>query len=388
MLAGDPRSGLSSVRPVPFLSLLIIYSLYVCLVALGIGSQAIVSRTPALPPLDNEELQNGQCSRLPVGLANSVPRELPPTPPLIIETPSLKASTVPGGGSGSCTLSPSGSQRSSSAMHSLMEQGGLVEIGPKVDGSHAVITRTIGDTLALLTTPEESENPTETLILQPPTPISPALDTPISPYRTRSMSDIPGVLANSAISLRSSLGSASSDDAAISHTQQQLQPSLGRPDKPAKAVPPGLRVLVVDDDQLTRTLMTRLLTRLGCKVSTAENGEVALDMVLSGHVGHFAVVFLDNQMPVMSGLSMVTRLREAGRNDFVVGVTGNALLSDQEEYLEAGVDRCALSLFQIAIPLENKWADGHFQGIDEAGARAQPKKYARARQRATSRKCS
>jgi CheY-like chemotaxis protein len=147
-------------------------------------------------------------------------------------------------------------------------------------------------------------------------------------------------------------------------------------------------VLVVDDDQLTRTLMTRLLTRLGCKVSTAENGEVALDMVLSGHVGHFAVVFLDNQMPVMSGLSMVTRLREAGRNDFVVGVTGNALLSDQEEYLEAGVDRCALSLFQIAIPLENEWADGHFQGIDEAGARAQPKKYARARQRATSRKCS
>jgi CheY-like chemotaxis protein len=131
------------------------------------------------------------------------------------------------------------------------------------------------------------------------------------------------------------------------HAQKQPQLPLERRDKPEKTVPQGLRVLVVDDDQLTRTLMARLLTRLGCKVSTAENGEVALEMVLSGHGGRFAVVFLDNQMPVMSGLSMIAKLREAGRNDFVVGVTGNALLSDQEEYLEAGVDRCALFFSQF-----------------------------------------
>jgi CheY-like chemotaxis protein len=102
--------------------------------------------------------------------------------------------------------------------------------------------------------------------------------------------------------------------------------------------------------------MTRLLTRLGCKVSTAENGEIALEMVLSPH-GPFAIVFLDNQMPIMSGLSMITKLREAGRNDFVVGVTGNALLSDQAEYLAAGVDRyvnhicCFLPLFRYAVTL-------------------------------------
>jgi CheY-like chemotaxis protein len=109
-------------------------------------------------------------------------------------------------------------------------------------------------------------------------------------------------------------------------------------------------VLVVDDDALTRTMMTRLLTRLGCKVSTAENGEMALEMVLSGSGGRFAVVFLDNQMPVMSGLSMVAKLRKAGRKDFVVGVTGNALLSDQEEYLEAGVDRCVLYHYHYYFP--------------------------------------
>jgi osomolarity two-component system, sensor histidine kinase SLN1 len=109
-------------------------------------------------------------------------------------------------------------------------------------------------------------------------------------------------------------------------------------------------VLVVDDDPLTRTMMSRLLTRLGCTVSTAENGEIALEMVLSGYSGRFAVVFLDNQMPVMSGLSMVTKLRKAGRKDFVVGVTGNALLSDQEEYLEAGVDRCVFYFYLCHFP--------------------------------------
>ena len=42
-----------------------------------------------------------------------------------------------------------------------------------------------------------------------------------------------------------------------------------------------MRVLVVDDDPLTRKLMSRMLARLGCKVTTAENGEIALDLILS-----------------------------------------------------------------------------------------------------------
>ena len=108
-----------------------------------------------------------------------------------------------------------------------------------------------------------------------------------------------------------------------------------------------LNVLVVDDDPLTRKLMSRMLTRIGCKVATAEHGEIALDMILgtghratpssedtgsaglsmdgmlgAGEEYRYAVIFLDNQMPVLSGLDVVTKLRELGRKDFVVGVTG------------------------------------------------------------------
>jgi len=100
---------------------------------------------------------------------------------------------------------------------------------------------------------------------------------------------------------------------------------------------------VVDDDNLTRKLMSRLLQRVGCLVDTAANGQSAVEMIVASSeamaspVG-YDVVFLDNQMPVMSGLEAVAQLRDAGRQDFVVGVTGNALVSDQDEYLAAGVN--------------------------------------------------
>ena len=118
-----------------------------------------------------------------------------------------------------------------------------------------------------------------------------------------------------------------------------------------------MRVLVVDDDGLTRRLMGRMLARMGCVVDTAEHGQQALEMLMiNPEVEPYTCTFLDNQMVslgylvysafahvsplqhVMSGLEMIARLRELGRSDFVVGVTGNALLADQEEYLSAGVD--------------------------------------------------
>ncbi|KAF8645083.1 hypothetical protein AX16_008141 [Volvariella volvacea WC 439] len=136
--------------------------------------------------------------------------------------------------------------------------------------------------------------------------------------------------------------------------------------KPTPIFSAGLPVLVVDDEPLTRNLMQRLLTRLGCRVTLAENGEAALKIILGPAAAtiltpaseksrnldfateppvitptegtDFAVIFLDNQMPVMSGLTAVGKLRSLGRKDFVVGVTGNALLSDQQEYLAAGVN--------------------------------------------------
>lgn len=307
---------------------------------LGVGLQAIVPRNPAPVPLDDEELPKFPSPHLSVDLMNEAPADVHPVPHLIIDVESPRASAGQGARkvSGSDTWSPTGSQRSSSAMHSLMEQGGLVEIGPKAHASHSMITRTIGDALSLATTPEEEvKNPADAIV----TLASPALPSPVSveegPDTLQCTSQDPEVLVTLTTPRQPSPVVANPLNIAIPLLQPR--PPLGGSEEPPAMAPTGLGVLVVDDDALTRTLMTRMLARLGCKVNTAENGEVALEMVLGDCSGRFAVVFLDNQMPVMSGLSMVAKLREAGRSDFVVGVTGNALLSDQKEYLEAGVDR-------------------------------------------------
>lgn len=111
------------------------------------------------------------------------------------------------------------------------------------------------------------------------------------------------------------------------------------PARPADATSPTSPVsaLVVDDDVLTRKLMTRIIERLGHKVSTAEDGEAALQAIRERDKT-FDVVFLDNQMPRKSGVEVVQELREMGSDLFVVGCTGNALREDQDEYLAAGAD--------------------------------------------------
>lgn len=62
----------------------------------------------------------------------------------------------------------------------------------------------------------------------------------------------------------------------------------------------ALRVLIVDDDGLTRKLMSRMLQRQGCAISTAEDGQCALDLLLGsadgGPAHTYDCIFLDNQV--------------------------------------------------------------------------------------------
>jgi CheY-like chemotaxis protein len=66
------------------------------------------------------------------------------------------------------------------------------------------------------------------------------------------------------------------------------------------------RVLVVDDDPATRTLLELILGRSGYLVTVAESGEEAV--VLLGAGGHDAIV-TDLQLPAMSGLELAVAAR-------------------------------------------------------------------------------
>ena len=68
-------------------------------------------------------------------------------------------------------------------------------------------------------------------------------------------------------------------------------------------------VLVVDDDADIRSIVQQILHSEGYHVSTASNGQEALDHITQEQP---ALVLLDIQMPVLSGRDVVDRLRHDG----------------------------------------------------------------------------
>lgn len=62
----------------------------------------------------------------------------------------------------------------------------------------------------------------------------------------------------------------------------------------------GVRVLLVEDNELNSEIAVALLESLGAAAETAANGQEALDALDASEPGHFDVVLMDIQMPVMT----------------------------------------------------------------------------------------
>lgn len=96
-------------------------------------------------------------------------------------------------------------------------------------------------------------------------------------------------------------------------------------------------VLIVDDDPAARRLLSITLTHAGMRVEEATTGPQALD--LAGR-RPYSVVLLDSNMPGMSGLQVLSRLRaeEATRTLPVLLVTGEDEVSARVNGLQQGAD--------------------------------------------------
>jgi CheY-like chemotaxis protein/HPt (histidine-containing phosphotransfer) domain-containing protein len=98
-----------------------------------------------------------------------------------------------------------------------------------------------------------------------------------------------------------------------------------------------LEVLLVEDHAINQKLAVTLLERWGHRVTVAENGQLALDALQKQR---FDVVLMDMMMPVMDGLEATRRIRasESGQRVPIIAMTANAMESDRERCLEAGMD--------------------------------------------------
>ena len=102
------------------------------------------------------------------------------------------------------------------------------------------------------------------------------------------------------------------------------------------------RLLVAEDMEINRQIAVMLLQKIGFKVETAENGQVAVDKVAASEPGYYDAVLMDIQMPVLSGYEATKKIRELDdpvlSKTPIVAVTANAFGEDVEKALKEGMD--------------------------------------------------
>lgn len=96
-----------------------------------------------------------------------------------------------------------------------------------------------------------------------------------------------------------------------------------------------MRVLLVEDDPKLREPLARALRAADYAVDEADNGRDALFL---GQEEPFDVVVLDLGLPVLDGLSVLRRWREAGRTMPVLILTARASWHEKVEGIDAGAD--------------------------------------------------
>ena len=97
------------------------------------------------------------------------------------------------------------------------------------------------------------------------------------------------------------------------------------------------KILLVEDNDLNRDMLTRRLTKRGYEVLTATDGEQGLELAQAEQPD---LVLMDMSLPGIDGWETTRRLRAgAGTASIpVIALTAHAMAGDRERALEAGCD--------------------------------------------------
>jgi two-component system OmpR family response regulator len=105
------------------------------------------------------------------------------------------------------------------------------------------------------------------------------------------------------------------------------------------------RILVIEDDAETATQIVGFLTTHGYEADLAVNGREGLRL---GETAQYAVITIDRMLPVMDGLAIIRRLREAGVTTPALIISALGEVDDRVRGLRAGGDDYLVKPFAFA----------------------------------------
>jgi len=127
------------------------------------------------------------------------------------------------------------------------------------------------------------------------------------------------------------------DAAEIQEEDGQADAANGEPDGFL-----GRRLLLVEDNELNMEIAQEILCEAGFAVETAENGQIAVDMVKNSGAGYYDAVLMDIQMPVMNGYQAARAIRSLDDQELsqvpIIALTANAFDEDKKESLANGMN--------------------------------------------------
>jgi PAS domain S-box-containing protein len=126
----------------------------------------------------------------------------------------------------------------------------------------------------------------------------------------------------------------------IEHDEKDRPERRDRPQEPPQSPRLQGRVLLAEDHDANRQLISLRLSRAGAEVVSVRNGEEALAQVIAAANEGRPVdaVIMDMEMPVLDGYEAVRQLRASGFSGPIIAVTAYAMSKDREECLSLGCD--------------------------------------------------
>lgn len=97
------------------------------------------------------------------------------------------------------------------------------------------------------------------------------------------------------------------------------------------------KILLVEDNEMNRDMLSRRLERKGYDVAMAVDGLQGVEMAQSGG---YDLILMDMSLPELDGWEATRRIRETsdGERVPIIALTAHAMAGDREKALEAGCD--------------------------------------------------